>query len=1115
MNISIVVKDEVWKFIISTDVKFSESLRKCINKIKGGKYDYSLRVKKLKGASRLVWEARIDKVSRLLFTYRQTHNTDGNNQMVIALEAVCQDHDDVVRKAKAIDIKWWDGEEIQVLGSLDQSFASLSILEQNKIQLWENEELELKESLKDELQGNTKWLVLKKEIIQAEKDWQEAIISGLDLRLKLTQDENEIIEQYGNVLLSGNAGTGKTTVGLYRLAKAIEAKPMAKCLYVAYNQILIKESQEQFKQILKSSDKNLVAQIEFITIKDLCFKIIHDSGEEINQNLVGYLEFYARYSKKPESKKFPPILVWDEIRSIIKGSNINAQFNCYLLSQKEYDRLGKNRSEVFGRDDRHEIYKLAEWYQKYLNSEKNIDEIDLARAALLCSKKHKINPYDMVVCDEVQDFTEIQVEILIKSLSHNGQILCAGDVNQIISPSGFRWEDMKKRLYQQNLRWTSKLLPFNFRSTSQLVSLSLKLLHLKSQFIAEPNFNESKPSISSGELARLIKISNNDVNHINLGASDAILVRTVHRKEEIRKSLNTKLVFTVEESKGLEFDTVYLFEFFEFSHSLWKDALQCSQPLKSKQKAELRLEFNLLYVAITRARRLLNICEQEISNLWINSEISDSCIPMSAEEAFNQARYIDTHEWYTRAKYYQKAQFFPQAIECAIKSGNDILKQDIQIEYFLSAKKYIDAAQLMLEMKRYSDAGEIFESISKWYEASLAWDSAKNYHRNSICQAKHLVENGEEREAVKLLINIENYAEAAEILESLHDWKEAASIWQKAGNQAKFNECQDRNLKLENQNSAKTTNIVNTLNHDRYNTLNNKIFIFETSTIVMGRETVTQKEAYYCSEILDEDLVLDMVCVHGGTFLMGSPFSPKTILDEAPQHKVTIQDFFLGKYLVTQRQWEFVASLPRVKKALDHSPSQFKGDCLPVESVSWSDAIEFCARISNFTGHQYRLPSEAEWEYACRAGTTTPFYFGETINTKLANYDGRYDLVPTFTTVNEFVKREFRNRTSIVGLFPPNAFGIYDMHGNLNEWCADRYHNNYKDAPNDGSIWMKGGSKDDYVLRGGSWYDSPNNCRSTSRARHHDGCDEGGFRVVCDSFNAPVLQKATSMDIKR
>ncbi|MBD2143800.1 formylglycine-generating enzyme family protein [Sphaerospermopsis sp. FACHB-1194] len=257
-----------------------------------------------------------------------------------------------------------------------------------------------------------------------------------------------------------------------------------------------------------------------------------------------------------------------------------------------------------------------------------------------------------------------------------------------------------------------------------------------------------------------------------------------------------------------------------------------------------------------------------------------------------------------------------------------------------------------------------------------------------------------------------------------------------------------------------------------------------------------QKQAQQFTEDLGNGIKLEMVAIPGGTFIMGSPETEdKSTNDERPQHEVTIKPFSMGKYPITQAQWQAVAQLPQVNQELKPDPSRFKGANRPVEQVSWHDVVEFCARLSNYTKRPYRLPSEAEWEYACRAGTTTPFHFGETITTDLANYDGNY-------TYGNGVKGVYRGETTEVGSFQvANEFGLYDMHGNVWEWCEDDWHNNYENAPADGSAWISGESNNNKkVLRGGSWHYNPEYCRSARRGSYVAGFDLdhfGGFRVVC------------------
>ena len=188
-----------------------------------------------------------------------------------------------------------------------------------------------------------------------------------------------------------------------------------------------------------------------------------------------------------------------------------------------------------------------------------------------------------------------------------------------------------------------------------------------------------------------------------------------------------------------------------------------------------------------------------------------------------------------------------------------------------------------------------------------------------------------------------------------------------------------------------------------------------------------------------------------------------------------------------------MAGYPQIDRELDPDLSHCKGDRLPVENVDWDDAQEFCNRLSVHTGKTYRLPSEAEWEYACRAGTTTAFHFGETIAPELANYRGTL-------TYNDEPEGEYREKTIEVGSFPANAWGLHDMHGKVLELCEDDWHSNYDRAPDDGSAWVEGDRKStDRLLRGGSWSSNPVYCRSALRfnitrvSRYYNV----GFRVSC------------------
>jgi formylglycine-generating enzyme required for sulfatase activity len=266
-------------------------------------------------------------------------------------------------------------------------------------------------------------------------------------------------------------------------------------------------------------------------------------------------------------------------------------------------------------------------------------------------------------------------------------------------------------------------------------------------------------------------------------------------------------------------------------------------------------------------------------------------------------------------------------------------------------------------------------------------------------------------------------------------------------------------------------------------------------------------------EPLAEGVALTMVRIPAGSFAMGAPETEaESSESERPVHRVTLREFLLGQTPITQAQWRAVAQWERPLEVdaerwperLDpdpvaklNDPERFGGDQRPVMNVSWEEAKAFCERLRLRTGKHYTLPSEAQWEYACRAGTTTPFHVGATINTELANYDGDF-------VYQDGVKGKDRRRTTEVNSFPANPWGLHDMHGNVWEWCLDHWHDSYTGAPEDGRARIDEDAsanqdRKSRLLRGGSWNFFPRYCRSAFRNRNHPDYRnyDVGFRVCC------------------
>ena len=267
-------------------------------------------------------------------------------------------------------------------------------------------------------------------------------------------------------------------------------------------------------------------------------------------------------------------------------------------------------------------------------------------------------------------------------------------------------------------------------------------------------------------------------------------------------------------------------------------------------------------------------------------------------------------------------------------------------------------------------------------------------------------------------------------------------------------------------------------------------------------------------EELGDGARLTMVRIPAGSFQMGSADQELGLYaNEGPVHEVTLAEFLIGQTPITQAQWRTVAGWQERPgeswgRELNPEPSKFQGeearllagetntDGRPVERVSWLEAMEFCSRLSQRTRRNYTLPSEAQWEYACRAGSTSPYTFGSTITAELATLRLGAGLVVDPLTAEG-------QQTTLVRRHPANAWGLHDMHGNVGEWCRDKWHYSYRGAPNDDTSWIDAKAPllaADRVVRGGAWSDPPRIARSAGRYHLPPQSREPGFvglRVVC------------------
>jgi sulfatase modifying factor 1 len=263
--------------------------------------------------------------------------------------------------------------------------------------------------------------------------------------------------------------------------------------------------------------------------------------------------------------------------------------------------------------------------------------------------------------------------------------------------------------------------------------------------------------------------------------------------------------------------------------------------------------------------------------------------------------------------------------------------------------------------------------------------------------------------------------------------------------------------------------------------------------VILASHVPIQAQPKVPPKYLTNSIGMKFVWIPPGSFLMGSPKGEKNRNDLEVQHSVKLtKGFYMGVCAVTQEEWRDVILSTNYQKPAEGfdliNPSRFVEEKkMPLDTVSWNDCQIFLKKLGEKDKKPYRLPTEAEWEYACRAGTTTPFHLGDTIATTQANYNGG--------VYGAGRKGANRQSTTPVGSFPPNAWGLYDMHGNVAQWCQDRFAKYPQQAVVDPQGPDKGGSR---VLRGGSWEDAPALCRSACRAwdsPDNRGLGTFGFRV--------------------
>jgi tetratricopeptide (TPR) repeat protein len=813
-----------------------------------GIWDAGVRVKKLKGtAGRVIFEARLNKADRILFTLGRHRE-----KTAIYVWGIVR-HDDIASEAARIVPQNAPFLDFEPLEREDREDLAIGTLPRE----WLTQE-DIEEKVPEDY-GPQKWIVLD------ESEWRRLLVAptagSFEAFLFLTREQEELLGATPPILLSGTAGSGKTTLCVYYLVRG--ASSGARRLFLTYNPLLRSLAERVYDGLMVNRQGPPdTAKPRFLVFRDLLREITAAQKDAfLPEREVGFPGFLQIFNDHPDRRKYDAELVWEEIRSIVKGSKFpllparlaalcsrfisgvispsernelreylaglqglsiardasafittlgdysgflramagrdmhaggecnailreilrlvekNASdFQSPLLSAEEYFALGRKRAPAF-LYDRKEIYEIAEFYQNRLERTGCWDEIDLSKAALrLLDGAQEEFSYDLVVCDEVQDLADIQLSLLFRLASDPRNVVLTGDPRQIINPTGFRWEEVKSKLYERGLAVPPvRRLSLNFRCVGAVVRLSNALLDIKAGLMGLSDtemrerwkFNGRPPVLLAG-------IEEEDLlPHIDFrGAGQVVLTRTTEGRDRLRHDLRTELVFTIAEAKGLEFDTVFLWKFVERgkAEALWK-TIADGEPLENARIPHIRHELALLYVAVTRARNGLVIYDgPHASAIWGIEELAALVFRTGDRERLSDlwGAVSSAEEWESQGDYYLAHEQVAAARECFRNAGND--------------KKYSYAGALLLVAREdFAGAAPLFEAAAEPRKAAECFERAADWNRALPLWAQ-LGDRERERRCAACLHESEGaFEDAARAWEEIGETERSLENWEKAG----------------------------------------------------------------------------------------------------------------------------------------------------------------------------------------------------------------------------------------------------------------------------------------------------------------------------------------------
>jgi DNA helicase II / ATP-dependent DNA helicase PcrA len=751
---------------------------KALSRLREGLWGGGTRVKRLRGVSRPVYEARVDSGDRLLFTMARAPlppltplDTEPERSAVHLQVWDWVEHDDaerVARRNRSPEAEFLEMETAETF-EIDEppphpgaTFAEVGeeTSEQLLQYLLPPEELDV--ALEE---AAIKWYLIEPGALADEQEFQRLFDEGgEELELKLSREQYRILASPGPLLVAGSAGSGKTAISVHRLAAAPSS-----ALYLSYSPALVEHARRLYSDISAARGTSAQRKPDFFTFADLYRSLAKEpetpETPEMTEPL--FREWFRR-----SGRPLDPALVWEELRSILKGACL--ALDRPMLHEAAYYELGKKRAPLFV-DERPEIWRIAQRYQEWLGEEGRYDRIDLCRRAFSEVRQGRGRTWDVVVCDEVQDLTELEVAFVL-ALSRRADlsgVLLTGDTQQTIQPSGFRWAEARRlatRIGRRKEAPPVLRLRRNLRSVRPLVELANALLLLRREVFGRTEEDEPEEAAIEGPVPIEVPAPEEDVLAAieGFGPRCAVLTLDDAETERLRERLGTSRVFHVRDAKGLEFESVVLWKLLAPDQDLIQRFLRGSDARMEREPRFKRL-LQHLYVAVTRARRHLALYEgPEPHPFWGDQRFRARLERETVEALPHLFRpTASPAEWEKEGDYFLERGHFRQAAECYRRAARPEQEAEALARADEEREDWIAALARWAGLRRAARQAPLLDRLGRLAEAAASYREAGLEREARACEAR-------------LLENRKAWKEAAGAWEALGRYADAARCWERA-----------------------------------------------------------------------------------------------------------------------------------------------------------------------------------------------------------------------------------------------------------------------------------------------------------------------------------------------